>query len=182
MDITTLQEKIALKKDEIAYKQLFLNFYSGLLRFSMVYVKQREIAEEIVSDTLLKVWTMDVALIEISNLKGYLYSAVKNDSINFLVKNKKYTIWDIDQVAPSNMVELSTPIDRMLDTELKEKIEKSIKALPPKCRMAFMLNRQDGLSYKEVADIMDISVNTVDRHLQIALQKIGMAMKSYLLK
>jgi len=76
MDITTLQEKIALKKDEIAYKQLFLNFYSGLLRFSMVYVKQREIAEEIVSDTLLKVWTMDVALIEISNLKGYLYSAV----------------------------------------------------------------------------------------------------------
>ncbi|NQX39611.1 RNA polymerase sigma-70 factor, ECF subfamily [Pedobacter steynii] len=179
MDINTLQRRIALMRDEVAYKELFLHFYPSLLRFSLTYVKQREIAEEIISDVLLKVWTMDT-LLEISNLKVYLYSSVRNSSINFLVKNRKYTIWDIDQVAPSDMVELSTPIDLMLDAELKEKIAKSVKALPPKCRMAFMLNRQDGLSYKEVAEIMDISVNTVDRHLQIALQKIGMTLRSYL--
>ena len=180
MDIIALQHKIALMRDETAYKKLFLHFYSGLLRFSITYVKQKEIAEEIVSDVLLKVWTMEKALLDVSNAKVYLFCAVKNSSINFLVSNRKYTTWDIDQVAPSSLVELSTPMESMLDAELKEKIEKCVKALSPKCRMAFMLNRQDGLSYREVAEIMEISLNTVDRHLQLAQQKLGAALSVYL--
>jgi len=180
MDIQNLQDKVAVGRDEVAYRTLFLHFYCGLLRFSTTYVGQKEIAEEIVSDVMLKIWTMGCSLNKVKNLGVYLFTSTKNSSINFLVSNKKYSTWDIDQIGPEVAVEFSTPIAQLLNTELCEQIDKSINSLPPKCRLAFVLNREDGLSYKEISEIMGISLNTVDRHLQIAQQKLGSALKNYL--
>lgn len=179
MDITLLQEQVAIFRNENAYKQLFLHFYKGLVRFADTYVRQSEVAEEIVSDAMLKVWTMQESLLNIRNLKVYLFTAVKNASINYLVKNRNYTTWDIDHIAPETLISPVTPEDEVIGRELKQEMISAVRQLPPKCQMVYKLIREDSFSYKEVAAIMDISENTVDRHLNIAMHRLADVLKAY---
>jgi RNA polymerase sigma-70 factor (ECF subfamily) len=74
---------------------------------------------------------------------------------------------------------LYNPEQVMLREELTATITSAIKELPPKCQMAYKLVREDGFSYKEVASIMGISENTVDRHLNNALHKLTRAVRTY---
>lgn len=179
MDITLLQEQIAISRNENAYKRLFLHFYKGLVRFADTYVRQSEVAEEIVSDAMLKVWTMQESLLGVRNLKVYLFTAVKNAAINYLVKNRNYTTWDIDHIAPETFISPTTPEDEAISRELKHDFATAVRQLPPKCQMVYKLVREDSFTYKEVAAIMDISENTVDRHLNIAMRRLAEVLKTH---
>lgn len=176
-DIILLQKKVALERHQDSYKTLFLYFYKPLLRFAISFVKTKESAEEVVSDVMMKIWSMKAGLLDIDNLKLYLFQAVKNTSINYLSKNAKYTSWDIEHINVELHLDLYTPEDSMICEELRRDIYNAIKALPPKCQMVYKLVREDGFTYKEVAAIMDISENTVDRHLNNALHKLIKAIK-----
>ncbi len=146
-----------------------------------MYVGQREIAEEIVSDVMVKLWTMGERLLDIANLNIYLYIAVKNTAVNYLIKNKRYSSWDIDKISPYNgIIAEDTPESLVLEEELKDRVKNAISRLPPKCQMVYQLIRIDGLTYKEVAEIMQISEHTVDRHLHIAVRKLAEALRDYL--
>ncbi|MBO9153495.1 RNA polymerase sigma-70 factor [Chitinophaga sp. GCM10012297] len=179
MDIALLQEQVAVYRNEEAYKQLFLHFYKGLVRFADTYVRQGEVAEELVSDAILKVWTMKEGLLNIHNLKVYLFKSVKNAAINYLVKNRNYIVCDIDNIAPASFVSYLTPEDIYIGRELKNDFAKAISQLPPKCQMAYKLVREEKFSYKEVAAIMEISENTVDRHLNIAMRRLADVFKTH---
>jgi RNA polymerase sigma-70 factor (ECF subfamily) len=122
---------------------------------------------------------MKEALLGIRNLKVYLFTAVKNAAINYLVKNRNYTTWDIDNIAPGTFVSYITPEDVVISRELKNDFAIAIRQLPPKCQMVYKLVREDSFSYKEVATIMEISENTVDRHLNIAMRRLADVFKSY---
>lgn len=169
-----IQKAIAFRSDEVAYQQLFLHFHDDLLFFSYSITKDMESAQDIVADLWVKVWTMGKDLVKIKNLKTYLYRAVKNTSLNYLSK-RRYE----DEVHPLvvNHSSVNTPEDIMISKETILKITKAIESLPPKCKMAFSLIRDNGCTYKEAAEIMEISVNTVDRHMQLALSKIHHAIK-----
>lgn len=179
-ELHMLQRKIAYDRDEQSYKQLFLLFYKGLSGFAGSIVKSPESAEEIVSDVLMKVWLMKQQLADVKSLKVYLYAAIKNASLNYLVKHHHYTSWDIENIDVSPNLDLYNPEERLLCEELRQCIADTIGNLPPKCQMVYKLVREERCSYKEAAAIMDISENTVDRHLSIALQKLGEAVKAYL--
>ena len=179
-DIAFLQQQIAFKRDEHCYKTLFFYFYKPLLRFALSYVKSQESAEEIVSDVLMKVWTMKEGLATINNLKVYLYRSIKNASLNYFIKNNKYEINDIQNIEVIISPDLYNPEESLLKNELRKEILAAINELPPKCQMVYKLVREDGLSYREVAVIMNISENTVDRHLNNALHKLVKAVKLYL--
>ena len=179
MDIPELQQQVAIYRNENAYKRLFLHFYKGLIRFADTYVRQREVAEEIVSDVMLKIWTMQEALAGVRNLKVYLFKAVRNGAVNHLLKNRHYTTWDIDQLAPEAFVSAGTPEDETIHRELAGRFAEAVSQLPPKCQMGYKLIRENSFSYREVAAILDISENTVDRHLSIAMQRLGAVLQTY---
>jgi RNA polymerase sigma-70 factor (family 1) len=179
-DIAFLQEQIARKRDERCYKRLFFHFYKPLLRFALSYIKCTETAEEIVSDVMMKVWTMKEDLAAINNLKVYLYRSVKNGCLNHISKSNKYPVTDIENTDVVLNTDLYNPEEVALKNELRNKILTAIKELPPKCQMVYKLVREDGLTYREVAVVMNISENTVDRHLNNALHKLIKAVKLYL--
>lgn len=178
--IKLLQEKIAYERDERSYKLLYLHFYNGLLGFAFTFVKTQETAEEIVSDVMMKIWNMQAALAAVENVKLYLYTAVKNTSITYLTKNNKYTHWDIENIEVSLNLDIYTPEDILLRDEFRKQVAAAIKSLPPKCQMVYKLVREDELTYREVALLLNISENTVDRHLNIALHKLAGSIKIYL--
>jgi RNA polymerase sigma-70 factor (family 1) len=179
-DTSLIQYKIAVNRDEHAYKHLFLSFHKPLIRFAFTYVKNNEAAEEVVSDVFMKIWDLKQKLADIENLKVYLFTATKNTSLNYLAKYEKYTVWDLENVEVKLDEHIYNPEEILLKHEFRDKVLHAIKELPPKCQMAYKLIREDGLTYKEVAEILNISVNTVENHMTAALHKLARALKAYI--
>lgn len=174
--IRELQQRIAEYEDESSYKKLFFHFFLALKSFSFTIVKSRELAEEIVSDTLVEIWIRRKQLMDIRDLKMYLYVSVRNASLRKLQQNKKTSFLSLDEL----QVEFAS-IDENAETnllthELSERIDTAIQQLPERCKMIFKLAKEDKLKYKEIADLLNISVKTIDNQLSTALNKISIAL------
>jgi RNA polymerase sigma-70 factor (family 1) len=179
IDVVHLQYNIAVLRDEKAYKELFLHFHKPLTRFAATIVKSGEAAEEIYSDVLLRLWDLGNAFRNIENLRLYLYRSIKNASLNYLAKYYKVQTVDIDSVN-LDFLHQSDPEESFLISEFQRMAALAINTLPAKCQMVYKLIREDGFSYKEVAEIMNISVNTVEGHMTSALKKISSSLRIYL--
>lgn len=168
-----LQERIALFNDEVAFKQLFKHYYTALLRFAIAITKEKEPAEEIVGDQFVNIWNKRASITNISNLKLYLYIAVRNRCLNFIRRNGNiYTITP-EQTGTAFHDVTPDPENIMIASELLRAVNKAILELPPKCREVYTLVKEDGLSYKEVAELLDISPRTVENHIATAVRKLA---------
>jgi RNA polymerase sigma-70 factor (ECF subfamily) len=162
--------------DQQAFKQLYGYFYKRLYHFAMSMVKTKEAAEEIIEDVFIRIWQQRAALPVIRNLKVYLYTAVKNTSLNYLSKKAKESITEPFDHIHIEFSESVNPEQMMITAEMFNKIRQSVEALPPRCKMIFKLIREDGLRYKEVSEILNISVNTIDAQMAIAVSRIASAL------
>jgi RNA polymerase sigma-70 factor (family 1) len=178
LSLKCFQQKVALERDEQAYRHLFLYYYPNLSRFAIGFVKTKEAAEEVVSDVMLKIWAMNERLNSIDNLTVYLFRATRNQSLNYLRSNQK-TRQSVEATEENFGYDDLTPETLLLDNEWKEQFRLAVLNLPPKCQMVYKLIREDGLTYKEAAQVMEISENTVDRHLNNALHKLTNCLKAY---
>ena len=171
--IRELQQKIALYEDMKAYEQLYGLLAEGLQRFSMAFVKSREAAEEIVSDVFIKLWQIRGRLTEIENLKVYLYTIARNFSYNYLTRNYKRVVLSLDDADPEVFISIDDPEALCVSADAVEKIRQAIRQLPPQCRMIFILVKEEGMRYKEVAEVLHVSVLTVRNQVAIATRKIA---------
>ncbi len=171
--IKELQRRIALYDDEAAYRELFMIFYKPLLRFGHSFVRSHEVAEEIVSDVFIHIWERRQQLEEIDNLKVYLYVSTRNLSLKYLLKHRKQSTITIDELSVEPESRQANPEELLLTAEMLSRIEQAIAGLPPRCKLIFNLIKNDGLRYKEIAEILNISVKTIDNQLAIALSKIA---------
>lgn len=167
-----LQTRVA-QSDESAFAEVYIHFDKRLIHFAASLVRSREIAEEIVEDVFVKVWNNRAGITEIDNLSVYLYVAVKNKALNVLSQKAKDLL-----IAPFDYLDIpspdlsANPYDLMITSEMMGRMQQAIEALPPRCKMIFKLIREDGLKYKEVSAILNISVNTIDSQMAIAVKKI----------
>ena len=167
-----LQDRIARADDQYAYKELFAAFYSYLMQFGMSLVRSRQTAEEVVSDVFIKIWQKRGDLHKISDLRIYLYVATRNTALNYLDKQKRLDSKKLEFASRPSGFSFD-PEQLMITTEMMARIEKAIDHLPPKCKVIFKLVKEDCLKYREVSEILNISVKTVENQLAIALRKIG---------
>ena len=174
-NIVELQRRIALYDDEPAYKQIFFTYYTSLTRFAYTFLDDIQSAEEVVSDVMMKVWEKRKDLPSILNLRVYLYISTKNTAINYLAKQKKVEIISLDNLNIDFPSTALNPEQLMITAEMVRRINQAVNALPPRCKLVFKLVKEDGLPYKEVADILNISIKTIDNQLAIALRKISEA-------
>ena len=173
--IRELQVKVARFDDQQAYKELFTSLYSYLFQFAKSLVKAKEPAEEIISDVFIKVWEKRKELEKIENLKLYLYVSTRNNAYNYLDKQKRSATNPLDNVQAEFTSVYFDPEQLLITADMLTRIQKAIDQLPPKCKAIFKLAKEDGLKYREVAEILNISIKTVENQLAIAVQKIGSA-------
>jgi len=159
--------------NELAFRQLYHHFYKKLLQFAFILTKNKETAEELVEDVFIKFWKNRKNAGAIRNLKIYLYTATKNTCLNYISSKASESITrPFDAVN----IELSGPIcpeKLLIYKETFGKIKNAIETLPPRCKMIFKLIREDGLKYKEVAEILNLSPHTVDAQMTIAIRRIA---------
>lgn len=159
-----------IKRDNAkALKTLYEKYFSVLCCFAFKFVKTKYLAEEVVSDVFLKIW-LDKKKIEIkTNLKAYLYAAVRNQSINYL-KKKKIHLEEIETIVKEKKVSDLNADQLVTSEEFKNDIDNLLQQLPEKRQIIFRLNRLDGLSYKEIAEILSISIHTVQNQMVAAVK------------
>jgi RNA polymerase sigma-70 factor (ECF subfamily) len=164
--------------NELSFRELYNHVSKQLIAFAISMVKERDAAFEIVDDVFVRLWQNRANICAINNIRVYLYKAVKNTSLNYISKKAKENItepFDHIDVQLNNGV---TPENKMIMSEIYEKIDSAVKSLPPRCKIIFKLVREDGLKYKEVAEILNISENTVDAQMVIAVHRITEAVRS----
>ena len=164
--------------DQQAFKMLYNHFYKRLYHFALSMVKIKESAEEIIEDVFIRIWQQGANLPEIRNLKVYLYTAAKNTSLNYLSKRANESITEPFDHIHIEFSESASPEQLMITAEMFNKIRLSVETLPPRCKMIFKLIREDGLKYKEVSQILNISVNTIDAQMAIAVSRIAAALSA----
>jgi RNA polymerase sigma-70 factor (ECF subfamily) len=150
-------------------------------------VIETEDAENIVQDLFLFLWENRIILHTINNLNAYLFTLTKNRCIDFLrgkinenTRNEKMqSLFESELKLKLDSLEIFET-HHLSDEKIEEIINDAINALPKKCREIFVLSRFEGMKYKEIAEKLDISVNTVENQMSIALRKLKVSLKQYL--
>jgi len=169
--------RIALSEDMKAYKELYLLMFDSLFQFSYSFVKSKQVAQELVSDVFIKLWQIRNQLNAIDNLKPYLFGITKNFSLNYLARaSKNLSIQldeiELDEIDIESLIEFKSPEDVYISKEIIKNVMQAIQDLPPQCQIIFSLVKVEGLKYKEVAKLLNISVFTVRNQVAIATKKI----------
>ncbi|MCG6189218.1 RNA polymerase sigma-70 factor [Maribellus maritimus] len=161
--------------DQKKFRQLMELTSDDLLIFAIGFIRDKETAEEIVSDVFVKIWNNRKALLKVKNIKSYLFISVKNGCLSHLRKSSKNkNIISIDEFEDFKFLPVEGPLeDDLIEEETVNLIYNAIDKLPPKCKLAFTLAKINGLKYKEIAEIMDVSEKTVNNHLVNAVNKIS---------
>ena len=167
------------KAEESGLAELYRLFNKKLFHFSKAITRSIEESEEIVEDVFVRLWCNRYNIMQIENLRVYLYVAVKNRSLNVATrKTQELMNISFDELDVEAREITMDPCQIMISAERVKKVEAAIASLPPRCKLIFKLVREDGLKYKEVAEILDISVNTIDVQIAIALKKISAALRN----
>jgi len=179
LQIQNLLDRIS-KNDEKALQQLFELYGDGLLRFSVSIIKKKELAEEVVCDVFFQLWLQRKKISSIENIKAYLFTATKNTTLNYLEKEKRVRFSSLDDISVTLPIDEICPETELISAELRNAIEQAIQHLPERCKLIFSLAKIEQFKYKEIAQILGISVKTIDHQLTIALKKIGEAIEQHL--
>jgi RNA polymerase sigma-70 factor (ECF subfamily) len=161
------------------FDQIYTCYFSRLHRFAQHYVISNEDAENIVQDVFVLLWEKrDVLNVQIS-LTAYLFSLVKNKCVDYL-RHKMISDTFKKELAfkLSSLEEFNHAFGP--DDDLERFIHDAVNTLPERCREIFIKSRIEGKKYREIASELNISVNTVENQMTIALKKLRIELKEYL--
>jgi len=153
--------------DSTAFEIIFKKYYQNLYQFAGRFILDAQTAENVVQEMFVTLWTEREKLQIKSSLKSYLFTAVRNRSINQIRQQKIR-----DTRKNNNAIEQDeskNPENEYIDHEFQTAVHAAIRKLPNKCRQIYLMKRYDNLKYDEIAEILDISVNTVKTQLKRAL-------------
>ncbi len=147
------------------FEMLFKEHFAPLCSFACKYIPDFDDAKGVVHDVFVSVWNKFGELPPGINHKSYLYTSVRNRCFNFIRNNKRKVGLDAADEADYALEDAGLEAK-----ELEEAIAAAIASLPDKCREVFELSRYEGKKYGEIADLMGISVKTVEGQMSKALR------------
>jgi RNA polymerase sigma-70 factor (ECF subfamily) len=164
-----------MQKKEEDFKLVFNQLYGPLLAYTKTLTNNYDQAKDIVQNCFIALWQKRPDLIESKSLKSFLYTTAYNSFIDLYRKDQRKNKI-LDELKYNMAKECLIEESNNPDYKIK-KLKMVIDELPPKCREILLLNKRDGLKYKEIAVIKSISEKTVESQMRIAFAKIREAFK-----
>jgi RNA polymerase sigma-70 factor (ECF subfamily) len=155
--------------DQSGLRMLFDLYYTPLCIYAYKYFDSYEKAEDIVQEAFINLWEKERMIEFTGSIKSYLFSIVRNNSINQIKKDSKFRFEEIENKA-FDIIEDNFEAQQF--EERKENLYKEIAELPAQCKAVFEAIAFDKMKYAEVAEDMDISINTVKTHYKRALKQL----------
>ena len=158
--------------DHAAFEAFVRHYSDRLCAFVHNIVLDVEVTKELVQDVFLWVWRHREEWVVRSGLTSYVYRAARNRALSHLRRNGRELRWQEELArgdAPTARADRDRSDDGTNEADLSAAIDRAIDSLPPRCREVFTLNRQHRLTYREIADTLEISPKTVEVHMARAL-------------
>ncbi len=154
------------------FKKLFDKEYIQLCKYAYSYMQDEHLAEDVVQETFIKIWEQKKALISSPDVRFYLVTAVRNNCISAIRKTKSTQTHFTDNIPAQSDPEpfLGQMAIKEHENQQTRKIQEALNMLPPKCKEVFLLVKLQGMSYKQAADALDLSVKTIENHMGKAIK------------
>ncbi|HEY1009205.1 MAG: RNA polymerase sigma-70 factor [Daejeonella sp.] len=164
-----------------AFEDVFKCHYVKLTLYANKFLNDVDIAEEIVSESLAQLWEKRESINFSSSVTAYLYTMVRHKSMNYL-KHRKVENEYVNYLMRNNLInELPEhDTDPLLEKEIACQIKLAVDSLPERCRQVFIMSRFEYLKNREIAQRLNISQNTVERQITIALDKLRKSLECIL--
>ncbi|PRD46476.1 RNA polymerase sigma-70 factor [Sphingobacterium haloxyli] len=167
------QEKELLSRlhdgDEQALSKLMDRYFVPLCNFCNLFIGDMATSEELVADVFYTIWTRRMTLEIHTNLKSYIYTAVKNKALQKKRSLSSSRSVPLDSIT-SEVADSHNALTHLTLQEFNNDIKNLVQTLPEKRRVIFELNRFESLSYKEIATLLEISEKTVHNQISLAIK------------
>ena len=177
MDFKTILYRLS-ESEETAFRELFDFFFPGLTSYATSLLKNQQMAEEVVEDVFVTLWKNRASAVNIQRISTYLYKAVKYASINMQERQKKFKSVSFDEIGETFTFSYLPEDNSVINKENCRKISEAINRLPTKCQLIFRLIKEDGMKYRDVAELLGLSEKTVENQMNIAIKKLIEALKA----
>lgn len=178
VDVDLLLWNISAHDDENAFRHLFQSYYPALYMYAKRFVAEKETREDIVQDVFFSLWENRKRIHVQTSARVYLVACVRNHCLNFL---RRQSMESYDVAGHENIpVYAENGNDLYTLSELQALLARALDKLPPAYRQVFELNRFEGKTYGEIADSMQLSVRTVERYKNKAVEILKKELKDYL--
>ena len=157
--------------DTSAFEALFREYHPRLCSFAYRFTGSREIAEELVQEAFLYVWQHRETLDVRDSMKTYLFSSVRNASVSWL-RHERVVSQSTGQITELFRRSSDTADRAIESTERIAAVRAAIARLPEGSRMVLTLHREQGMTYREIADVLGISPKTVDAQMGRAFKSL----------
>ena len=165
--------------DVEVFERLYRLHYDGLVSYIAGYVGSGMVAEELYQDIFLAIWRMRKTWEPAGSVKSYLYRAARNKAIDYLRHRKVEARWAAEVRARDRELHAGPDAEVLYD-ELARVVELAIDELPERRRLIFTMSREHDLTYREIAEALDISIKTVETQMGRALAAMRSALAPYL--
>lgn len=159
--------------DTAPFAAMFEAYYTRLCVYAEGYLRCPEAAREVVSETFTRLWEKRRGWVVTDSVRSYLYAAVRNRCMDDLRHGRVRATVHGRAISAARSPGLgeppASPEDELRARELAETVNRVLDALPARAREAFLLQRRENLSYARIAEVMGISVGTVEKHMSRAL-------------
>ena len=176
-DIKGLLESVSVD-NRGAFERFYTLYFDLVFRFADFCLGEKEAWREVVTDVFFSVWQSRKRLKDIDNIDTYLYISVRNETFRFL-----FCFKDLNRVSLNELLPLmeeedeGSPEEHLELKEMREMLDKAIDELPEKCRLVFLMSREEGLKTKEIAEILSVQESTVRVQMKIAIEKLVARLK-----
>jgi len=148
--------------DEVAFEQMVKKYEHSVLNTVYRYIGSHDEAEDIAQEVFIKVWRHAKSFKGKSKFSTWLYRIVVNQCLNYRSKHKE-RLASLDEIMEQGKTPESLKVEIEFERQRKSKImRKAINELPKRQRIAFILSRFEGKSYKEIAQLMGVSLSSVE--------------------
>jgi len=165
--------------DERALEEVFRTYYAGMCSFVRRFVLAPDVSEELVQDVFFKLWSKRESLTDIDALRTYLFRAARNTALNYLRRKKLENAWEEREAARGEPLSQASTDDDAATDEVSRAVQGAVNKLPPRCREIFLMSRDAGLTYAEIAVALGISVKTVETQMGRALKSLRLSLAKY---
>lgn len=163
--------------NQTAFEMIFRSYYQSLCNYAHTFLPDREEAEEVVQNSFVSLWEKKEELDIRTSTKSYLFSMVRNASLNRVRHEKVRQRHAQQHQLHGEYVNEANPVEA---EELEHKIWKAMEKLPEQCRLVFKMSRFEEMRYAEIAEHLNISVKTVENQIGKALKIMREQLSEYL--
>ena len=174
------------QREETRFEDIYLSYFSKMKYFAKEYVISEEDAENIVQDVFVELWENKEMLNMHMNLIAYLFTTIKNKCLNHL-RHKLVVQETASKLQEEYTISLRMNLDSLeafdnnlfSDQDIEKIISRALDTLSEKCRTIFIMSKIEGKKQKEIAQELNISINTIETQMGIAYKKLRIELKDY---